>query len=267
MSSDIRIFHKQLGQSRRVLAILGAGLGVASGLPTFRGTGGLWRNHDAVELATPEAFQDNPQLVWEFYNARRHAALGAMPNSGHYALSRLAKKWNSDKFLTLSQNVDGLCDRAGYPKESLVNLHGDLFTLLCTSFSCHWRGQNFSDPIISGLGRTHDPGELGIDDLPKCPKCGSLVRPGVVWFGEPLPLEALTRADDFISSGEVDLLLVIGMSATVWPAAGYIQEVVDMGGKVAVFNTDATTKIPDGWYFSGDAANTLPKALEPVIGS
>lgn len=267
MSGDLRSFHRQLGQSRRVLAILGAGLSVSSCLPTFRGSGGLWRNYDAMELATPEAFNDNPQLVWQFYSIRRHAALQARPNAGHIALSRLAKEWGAEKFLTLSQNVDGLCARAGHPEAGLVNLHGDLFTLRCTNFDCYWEGQSFSDPLTGGLDTEKEPHELSIDDLPKCPRCNSLVRPGVVWFGEALPLEALSRADDFILTGEIDLLLVIGMSATVWPAAGYIQEVVQRGGRVAVFNPDPGTRISDGWFFDGDAAKTLPRALEPVIGS
>jgi hypothetical protein len=98
-------FHAHIKSSTRILALLGAGLSASSGLPTFRGAGGLWRSHDAVELATPEAFDEHPGLVWQFYNYRRHMALKAKPNSAHYALAELAKK--VDGFKTLSQNVDG----------------------------------------------------------------------------------------------------------------------------------------------------------------
>jgi NAD-dependent deacetylase sirtuin 5 len=102
---DLESFQEHLNKSTRILALLGAGLSASSGLPTFRGAGGLWRTHDAVQLATPEAFQANPGLVWQFYSYRRHMALKAKPNSAHYALAELARK--KEDFLTLSQNVDG----------------------------------------------------------------------------------------------------------------------------------------------------------------
>jgi NAD-dependent deacetylase sirtuin 5 len=102
---DLESFQEHLNKSTRILALLGAGLSASSGLPTFRGAGGLWRTHDATDLATPEAFQDNPGLVWQFYSYRRHMALKAKPNPGHYALAELARK--RPAFLTLSQNVDG----------------------------------------------------------------------------------------------------------------------------------------------------------------
>lgn len=98
-------FHTHVKSSKRILALLGAGLSASSGLPTFRGAGGLWRTHDAIELATPEAFDEHPGLVWQFYNYRRHMALKAKPNAAHYALSELARK--VEGFKTLSQNVDG----------------------------------------------------------------------------------------------------------------------------------------------------------------
>ena len=102
---DLASFQEHLNKSTRILALLGAGLSASSGLPTFRGAGGLWRTHDAVQLATPEAFQIDPGLVWQFYSYRRHMALKAKPNPAHYALAELAKK--RPNFLTLSQNVDG----------------------------------------------------------------------------------------------------------------------------------------------------------------
>jgi NAD-dependent deacetylase sirtuin 5 len=109
-SSDVESFRQYLEESDRILALLGAGLSASSGLPTFRGSGGIWRNNEAVQLATPEAFRTNPGLVWQFYSYRRHMALAAQPNKAHYALAELARK--KPNFQTLSQNVDGMPDAA-----------------------------------------------------------------------------------------------------------------------------------------------------------
>jgi NAD-dependent SIR2 family protein deacetylase len=108
-SRDIASFQEVLSSSTRILSLLGAGLSASSGLPTFRGAGGFWRNHDATVLATPEAFQRDPGLVWRFYAYRRHMALNARPNAAHYALAELARK--KEGFVTLSQNVDGMLCR------------------------------------------------------------------------------------------------------------------------------------------------------------
>jgi NAD-dependent deacetylase sirtuin 5 len=107
-AADFERFHEHLLSSKRILALLGAGLSASSGLPTFRGAGGLWRTHDAMELATPEAFDKDPGLVWQFYSYRRHKALKARPNKAHYALAELAKRRGAEGFTCLSQNVDGM---------------------------------------------------------------------------------------------------------------------------------------------------------------
>jgi NAD-dependent SIR2 family protein deacetylase len=124
-SQDMDDFHALLSKSRRVLSLLGAGLSASSGLPTFRGPGGMWRTHEATALATPQAFAQDPALVWRFYSYRRHMALGVEPNLAHYALSELAKRMSG--FMTLSQNVDGLDQRASHPRAQLQLLHGSLF--------------------------------------------------------------------------------------------------------------------------------------------
>lgn len=352
---------------------VGAGLSSSSGLPTFRGAGGLWNNYDAMSLATPDAFHNDPSLVWQFYSYRRHAALKAKPNKGHHALAELARRRPST-FLTLTQNVDGLSARANHPEESLLCLHGDLFTVKCTSFMCSYKQDRvFDDPLTPALKVTDDDElpstsdnlnssdnesstgftttdvddssysssssfsipngynfstsskkkktdsgsgnkdsssskkapkkkkvikNIPLDSLPKCPSCKvGLLRPGVVWFGEALPFNVLKKADDFITDPNeppVDLILVIGTSGTVWPAAGYVEQVVLRGGKVAVFNIDVESEesiatdllkngpskgkkrksdtndqadnMPQGWAFKGDAAELLPIALEPIIG-
>jgi NAD-dependent deacetylase sirtuin 5 len=285
MSADLSSFQQYLASSRRILAlgrlpffeysfpsnkIVGAGLSASSGLPTFRGAGGYWRGYDATELATPEAFQADPSLVWQFYSFRRSAALKAKPNNGHYALAELARR-RKNRFLMLTQNVDGLSARAHHPPEALLHLHGDLFTLKCTSFMCSFTEENnLDDPLTPALSNCDESlsKRIPANELPLCPSCRTgLLRPGVVWFGEPLPLSVINKADDFITSGEVDLILVVGTSGSVWPAAGYVEQVVMQGGKVAVFNTEPPEGVDfDGWVFTGDAAEWLPKALEPIIG-
>ncbi|KAL6714374.1 hypothetical protein ACLMJK_007797 [Lecanora helva] len=311
--ADIESFKKHIRYSDRVLALCGAGLSAASGLPTFRGAGGLWRSHDAVRLATPEAFGQNPGLVWQFYSYRRHMALGVKPNPAHFALAQLAKRKKG--FQTLTQNVDGLSQRAGHPLSQLHLLHGSLFDLRCTSFYCNYvERNNFVDPIVPALAipkasrptaplgissneaNTADPPafpaseaseELDISDdrvelphlhrenLPQCPQCDrGLLRPGVVWFGEMLPEKTIQAVDKFIDeSQKIDLILVIGTSARVYPAAGYVQRAKEKGAKIAVINMDRAD-IPGGrhgledgdWFFEGDAATILPELLKDEVG-
>ncbi|KAL5114189.1 hypothetical protein ACEQ8H_007937 [Pleosporales sp. CAS-2024a] len=294
---DLESFQQHLNQSTRILALLGAGLSASSGLPTFRGAGGLWRTHDAVQLATPEAFEANPGLVWQFYSYRRHMALKAKPNPAHYALAELARK--KPGFLTLSQNVDGLSPRAHHPASQLKLLHGSLFDVKCSEFFCtHMERNNYTDPIVPALAlpTTDDTDaatstsslearELDISDekvaipelsyshLPRCPACKKgLLRPGVVWFGEQLPRHVLDDVDAFMESPhKIDLIMVIGTSAQVYPAAGYVDLARIKGARVAIVNMD-TNDIParglyeGDWFFQGDAAHIVPELLKSVIG-
>lgn len=318
-AADLESFASHLQSSTHVLALLGAGLSASSGLPTFRGAGGLWRNNEATSLATPEAFARNPGLVWQFYSYRRHMALQARPNPAHYALAQLAKAKSG--FVTLSQNVDGLSQRAGHPASQLHLLHGSLFDVKCTSFYCNYFQQdNFTDPIVPALAipqqsvqpipsgtdvtgaeatsslygamqSANEGGQASRDvdisdarvsipqiprsQLPKCPHCrDGLLRPGVVWFGERLPEGTIQAVETFIDESEkIDLILVIGTSAKVYPAAGYVDEAREKGARVAVVNTDRAGT-PGGlggldegdWFFQGDAGVILPEILKSVIG-
>ncbi|KAL8860613.1 MAG: hypothetical protein Q9178_002966 [Gyalolechia marmorata] len=313
-AKDRESFTEHLKASNRILALCGAGLSASSGLPTFRGAGGIWRNHEATSLATPEAFEADPALVWQFYSYRRHMALNAKPNPAHFALAELARK--RPNFITLTQNVDGLSQRANHPASQLHLLHGSLFDVRCTQFYCDYSEQNnFTDPIVPALAipkgssqplpsNTDSTGEeaakslaaamkgdrasqeeqnldisdaeipipsIRPEDLPQCPKCQKgLLRPGVVWFGEALPIKTITAVDEFIEESDIDLMLVIGTSAMVWPAAGYVDEARARGARVAVINMDKQ----DGkrnlterdWFFQGDAGTILPDILHPVIG-
>ncbi|RAH40844.1 SIR2 family NAD-dependent protein deacylase [Aspergillus brunneoviolaceus CBS 621.78] len=312
-AADLKSFTDHLRGCKRVIALLGAGISASSGLPTFRGAGGIWRSYDATALATPEAFNANPDLVWQFYSYRRHMALKAQPNRAHYALAKLAKK--NSKFITLTQNVDGLSQRAGHPSHQLHLLHGSLFTVKCTSFYCSYSRENdFTDPIVPALalpkgaanldpspedstgeqasralagalkGGEGEETELDISDervplpalspdvLPRCPECKEgLLRPGVVWFGESLPLRTLDYIDKWLSADTVDLILVIGTSSQVYPAAGYVDKARARGARVAVINMDRNDVGSSGltsrdWFFQGDAGVIVPQILEPIIG-
>ncbi|KAK7705010.1 hypothetical protein SLS57_010294 [Botryosphaeria dothidea] len=240
-----------------------------------------------------DAFEVDPGLVWQFYSYRRHMALKAKPNRAHLALAELAKK--KPNFQTLSQNVDGLSQRAGHPPSQLHLLHGNLFDLKCSSFFCtHTEANNLTDPIVPALAiptaaDTHEPidpttnaaRELDISDpttvlpevrtadLPRCPSCKTgLLRPGVVWFGEMLPKETIAFVDDFIAdSDRIDLILVIGTSSTVYPAAGYVGRARAKGARVAVINVERTDALQEGdWFFQGDAGEMVPELLRPVVG-
>ncbi|KAF2626157.1 NAD-dependent deacetylase sirtuin-5 [Macroventuria anomochaeta] len=290
---DLESFQEHLNKSTRILALLGAGLSASSGLPTFRGAGGLWRTHDATSLATPEAFGRDPGLVWQFYSYRRHMALGVKPNPAHYALAELARKKN---FLTLSQNVDGLSPRARHPADKLKLLHGSLFDVKCSDFFCDYlEKNNYTDPIVPTLAIPTDESdpttnsalaareldisdenvaipELDYDHLPKCPKCKrGLLRPGVVWFNERLPSDVLEDVDTWMDEDDIDLIMVIGTSAKVYPAAGYVDIARRKGARVAVINMDKGDAPASGlysrdWFFEGDAAQIVPELLKSVIG-
>ncbi|OJD33950.1 nad-dependent deacetylase sirtuin-5 [Diplodia corticola] len=288
-AADIESFQKHLQSSNRILALLGAGLSASSGLPTFRGAGGIWRTHDATTLATVEAFEADPGLVWQFYSYRRHMALKAKPNRAHLALAELAKK--KPNFQTLSQNVDGLSQRAGHPRSQLHLLHGNLFDVKCSSFFCrHVQHDNFADPIVPALAiptnrsrsaspaQDQDPSdpstalpELRLQDLPHCPSCThGLLRPGVVWFGEALPKATMARVDGFIDAADrIDLVMVIGTSSTVYPAAAYAERARAKGARVAVVNTERTDAVrgeEGDWFFQGDAGVVVPELLRGVVG-
>jgi NAD-dependent deacetylase len=188
----------------RVLVLTGAGVSAESGIPTFRGRDGYWRNLDPTKLATPEAFARDPQLVWAWYRERRQHIRNAQPNAAHHAIERLAR--HTDKFLLVTQNVDDLHARAGIPAERMVQIHGDIFVTRCSR--CEFERHDYDHEHEPDL--EHGP--------PKCPDCDALVRPGVVWFGEQLPPNELERVENFLDSGACDVVIVAGTTATF----GYI---------------------------------------------
>lgn len=184
----------------RVFVLTGAGVSAESGLATFRGAGGLWNGHRVEEVATPEAWHANPELVWRFYSMRRRDAMAAEPNAGHRALVSLEKRL-SDRFYLCTQNVDDLHERAG--SRRVHHMHGTLFQSRCVRCRVPFSDRNIFESE---------------QDLPICEKCGSLVRPHIVWFGEiPLGMDGIYRELD-----RATVLLVVGTSGSVYPAAGFV---------------------------------------------
>jgi NAD-dependent deacetylase len=230
-----------LRDARRVAALTGAGISAESGIPTFRGAGGLWREFRAEDLATSEAFARDPRLLWEWYDWRRGLIAKAQPNAGHRSLAELERRC---EFTLITQNVDGLHDRAG--NRSPIKIHGDIWDLRCTKCARAWRDERTPLPELP----------------PRC-ACGALARPGVVWFGEGLPRgawEAACRA-----AGNCEVFLVIGTSAVVYPAAGLVPLARDAGAKVIEVNlepTAATTLAHAALH--GKAAEILPPLLAPA---
>lgn len=178
----------------RILIVTGAGVSAESGIPTFRGNDGYWRNLDPTKLATPEAFTRDPKLVWEWYRERRQRIRKARPNPAHDAIARLALQ--AGEFLLVTQNVDDFHLRAGLPAEKMVQIHGDIFITRCSR--CDFRRYEHE----------HDDGSF-----PKCPECSALMRPGVVWFGEQLDPAKIETVENFLIGGDCDLVIVAGTTA------------------------------------------------------
>lgn len=220
---------------RNVVVFTGAGVSADSGIPTFRGEGGLWRNFRAEDLATPEAFARDPALVWEWYEWRRGLVRAAEPNAAHRAIAALTGA------VVVTQNVDGLHARAG--SADVVELHGNLFRVRCV------REQNVR------------PAPDAFEAMPPRCECGALLRPDVVWFGEMLPEDAVARASAVIRAA--DLLLIIGTSGIVYPAAGFVAL---CGGMTIEINPQASALSSRCTYAVAEtAAAATPPLVEAIL--
>lgn len=238
-NKGLEALRQQIAAVSRVVALTGAGISAESGVPTFRGAGGLWNNHRAEDLATPEAFQRNRRLVWEWYDWRRQLIAGTEPNAAHLALANLEKRTPS--FTLITQNVDGLHDRAG--SRNILKLHGDIWRLRCLECRREW--DDFAAPL---------------PEIPPRCACGGVARPGVVWFGEALPRDAWNAAEASVAAAQ--MVLVIGTSAVVYPAAGLVPLARESGATIVEVNLEATpvTGIVDH-AFHGKAGEILPELL------
>ncbi|OWR47681.1 putative Sirtuin 5 [Danaus plexippus plexippus] len=264
-SSDMKKFKECLKTAKEIVILSGAGISAESGIPTFRGAGGYWRKYQAASLASPEAFRNNPSLVWEFYHYRREVAAKAEPNAGHKAVANFEAKTSSSKKVTvITQNVDGLHARAG--TKSLIELHGNLFKTRCTK--CKEVLVNTDTPICEALTNRGAPdstvvgSDIPIKSLPHCKKgtCGGLLRPHIVWFGESLDPDVLNKAEAAMST--CDLCLVVGTSSVVYPAAMFAPQAAQRGAIVAEFNLEPTPTTSEfHYYFEGPCGKTLPVAL------
>ena len=199
-----------------MMVITGAGISAESGIPTFRGQDGLWQNYSVMDLATPQAFAANPELVWAFYNWRRNLISQIKENPAHQALVILEE--SLPDFTLVTQNVDGLHQRAG--SKNLIEIHGNLWRVKCSK--CHQRYIDMS---------------VDMGTLPLC-KCGGLLRPDVVWFGENLDHQLLQRTEEIAQ--KCDVLLVIGTSCSVYPMAAIPMLAKNRGAFVAEINIEET---------------------------
>ena len=207
----------RLKAARSVTVLTGAGISADSGVPTFRGADGLWRNFRAEDLATPEAFERDPRLVWEWYNWRRELIASKRPNPAHDAVATLERRFS--RFWLITQNVDGLHRDAGSTR--LSEIHGNIWKVRCT---------------VCGL--VEDNRQVPIPIPPSCTTCHEMVRPHIVWFGESLAAEDIAKSYETLESCEV--LLIIGTSGIVYPAASFAPVARAAGAFVVEINLDAT---------------------------
>ncbi|HEU4500705.1 MAG TPA: NAD-dependent deacylase [Nitrospira sp.] len=215
--SDLGLLKRKLESARSLAILTGAGISADSGVPTFRGPDGLWRNFRAEDLATPEAFARDPRLVWEWYNWRRELIATKTPNPAHVAVVEFERRF--EEFWLITQNVDGLHRAAG--SEKLSEIHGNIWKVRCTA-----------------CGIVEDNHDVPIAILPTCRHCQGLLRPHIVWFGESLCSDDLACCAAALRA--CDVLLVIGTSGVVYPAAGFASVAKETGAFVAEINFEAT---------------------------
>ena len=227
----------QLRPEDRLFVLTGAGISAESGLATFRGSGGLWDGHRVEEVATPEAWMANPELVWRFYSMRRRDAMAAAPNAAHHALATIEEEMR-DRFYLCTQNVDDLHERAG--SRRLHHMHGTLFASRCVRCNRPFPDRGFYESA---------------DALPACADCGNPVRPHIVWFGEmPLAMDEIYNQLD-----RATVLLVVGTSGSVYPAAGFVQQARRQGVRTVYVGPEKPLNAASfGEIVLGTATEALP---------
>lgn len=256
MTGDVDRARVRLRSAESIVVLTGAGVSAESGVPTFRSEQGLWRSHRPEELATPEAFRRDPALVWSWYQWRRRLVAECAPNAGHEALARLALR--HDRATLVTQNVDGLHHRAADTEAAALGLdsaegayplevHGALHRDRCSGCDARTPARGASDP-------DDDAGP------PPCFRCGGLLRPDVVWFGEPLDDAVIGAAQRAASMA--DVCLVVGTSALVYPAAGIPDITRAAGGEIVEVNVEPTalTRVA-AVSVRGPSADVLPDLL------
>lgn len=238
MTELLQQVARALAAADHIVVLTGAGISKDSGLPTFReAQTGLWAQYRPEELATPDAFARQPDVVWRWYAWRRELVARAEPNAGHHAIAALQQR--APRCTLVTQNVDGLHQRAG--SHDVVELHGSIARIRCDR--CRLEEAQ------------HGPGEP-----PHCRACGGPLRPDVVWFGEMLPEHALARAAE--EAAACDVLLAVGTSGVVYPAAGLVTLAARSGATVVVVNPDGSAVPPGGVHVAAPAGTALPALVE-----
>jgi NAD-dependent deacetylase len=242
-ASVVACFMGDMGQLRNIVVLTGAGISAESGIDTFRSAGGLWEQHKVEDVATPEAFARDPDLVQRFYDMRRAAIQTKAPNRAHHALARLEAQWPGE-FLLVTQNVDDLHERAGSSR--LIHMHGEHLSAWCTACDARhaWR-----DPL------SHQP---------PCPLCGAAaLRPDVVWFGEmPYRMEEI-----YAALAKADLFVSIGTSGAVYPAAGFVRTAREVGARCLELNLERSQG--SAWFHEtrlGPAGERVPEWVTELLG-
>jgi len=236
-----QIFLNEISEAKRIVFFTGAGISAESGIPTFRGKDGIWNKLKPEELANFDAFMRNPQMVWEWYNHRKKIIHDSKPNTGHYAIAEMQNLF--EEVTVVTQNIDNLHRRAGSKK--IYELHGNIERNYCVNCKTFYNKElDFSDGV------------------PKC-KCGGLIRPDVVWFGEYLPQDQFEGGE--AAAVNSDLFFVIGTSAVVYPAAGLVHEAKRSGSFIVEVNIEATeiSSICDESFF-GESGKILPEIINEI---
>lgn len=231
---------KTINETDRILVLTGAGISAESGIRTFRASDGLWEEHRVEDVASPQGFARDPHLVWRFYKERYKQAMSVEPNSAHYALKKMEDVLG-DRFWLVTQNVDGLHSRAG--NKNVIEMHGTLNTAWCTRCS-----------------KRFPTAEINLEaDLPPCPNCGKMLRPDIVWFGEiPYHMDRIQSLLD-----KTTLLIVIGTSGNVYPAAGFVMQARYLGARTLSVNLDAPeNKGFFNEFYQGKAGEILPRLVD-----
>jgi NAD-dependent deacetylase len=231
----------RIAAARSIVVLTGAGISADSGVPTFRGSDGLWRTYRPEQLATPEAFARDPRLVWEWYDWRRSLIATKAPNDAHHALARLEHQCPNMTLIT--QNVDGLHARAG--SRRLLELHGNIWITRCTVCRCCATDERVPLPLSPRL--------------PACDACGGLLRPHIVWFGEALESAVIEAAAAAAASCE--LFLVIGTSGVVQPAASLAMIAKEAGAYVVEVNPERSASPAVQSWLAGRAAEIVPRVV------
>jgi len=247
MRSILNRVSRALRPDARITVMTGAGVSAASGVPTFRGADGLWKDYRLEDLATPDGFSRDPRAVWEWYDWRRQAIAGCRPNAAHHVLASWSLRF--PRFTLITQNVDGLHEQAG--AADVLRLHGSIWEVGCWNQCApsrgRWRDHTAPFPVLP----------------PPCPHCGGPLRPGVVWFGETLDADVVERA---LEATRCDVFFTIGTSAIVYPAAGFLDHARSHGALTVEINPEATPATSTVDVVVPERAETALAALDASLG-